>query len=117
HQRLVAAADRADAADHDRGAGARDTRRRVDLETRHATLERGDEVLPLRLRDVGARNRLLRRADRALLCGLAERGDDDGLEADRVRAQLELDVRRPAVRPGEMRPAHWSARTAGCLPR
>ena len=90
HQRLVAAADRADAADGDRRRRAGHAGRARHFDAGDAALQRVDEVLALRLRDVRSLHRLLRRAERALRRRLAERRGDDGVE--RRRHALELDV-------------------------
>ena len=91
HQRLIAAADRADAADRDRRRGARHARRARRLHAGDAALQRVDEVLALRLRDVRALHGLLRRAERALRRRLAERRDDDRIEGRRDAPELDVD--------------------------
>jgi hypothetical protein len=90
HERLVARRDRADAADGDRRGGARDARGRGDLDAGDAALQRVEEVLALRLRDLRPGHRLLRRADAPLVGRLAEGRDDHRVEL--ARHALERDV-------------------------
>src|SRR5699024_96957 len=90
-QRLVAAADRADAADRDLGGRARYAGAAVHLDAGDAALQRTEEVVALRIGDRGAGDALLRRAERSLDGRLTERGDDDGVEARRDLLQLDVD--------------------------
>ena len=90
-QRLVAAADLAHASDGDRGGRARHARAARHIHACDASLQRVDEVLPLRLRDLDAPDGLLCRAQGPLGSGLPQRRHDHGIEIHRDFAQLDVD--------------------------
>ena len=98
-QRLVAAADRAHAADDDRGRSAGYPRRTGDVDAGDASGQGVEEILALRLRDLGAPNGLLRGSQGPLRRGLSQRRDHDGIEIERDPAQLHVDHVGVAHRP------------------
>ena len=91
HQRLVVAADLADATNDNGGRRPRRSGRGRDVDAGDTTLERVDEVLTLRPGDVGAIHRLLSRAQRPLLGGLPQGRHHDGIQAGSHPAELDVD--------------------------
>ena len=98
-QRLIAAADRADAADDDRRRRARYARRAGDIDAGHAAREGVEEVLPLRLRDLNASDALLRGPQRPRGRVFAQRRHHHGIEIQRHPPQLDVDDVLCADRP------------------